>query len=120
MNRRIEDQVWYRRLQVRIRKSGWSLRVTNRGVWVLSHPAGGLIHRRQPQTSADCTKVAKEMRVQERAIRRNKKEGPWGGSAKKSKRQSQRGLTLIRQTEKAPYSRSTSCDGHVARSMATS
>jgi hypothetical protein len=120
VKRRIEDEVWYRALQVRIRKFGWKLRLTDRGVWVLSHPAGGLVMcRRPPRSKEACAKLAKEMRVQERAIRRNKKEGPWGGSAKKSKPRSQLGLTPIRLMGKAPYSRSTSCDGPAARSMAT-
>ena len=70
--KRVEEQVWYRRLLVLIRKSGWNLRVTPKGQWVLSRGGGGLIMQSPPQTRKGCYALAREMKAQER--RSNTKE----------------------------------------------
>jgi hypothetical protein len=71
--------VWYRRVRVRIRRYGWKLQVTPHGIWMLTHPGGGLVLVERPRTKRACARLARAMRAQERAIRarRGKKEDPW-------------------------------------------
>ena len=122
MKRRLEHEVWYRRLQVRIRKFGWKLRVTPEGVWILKHPEGGLIMRVRPPRSKDaCYALAKEMRAQEKAMRKHKKEGgPWGGSGKKSNGHSSGGFDAITLETRLKLSPPMPLGGSAARSMVTS
>jgi hypothetical protein len=120
MKRRLEQQVFYRRLLVRMRKFGWKLKVTPEGAWVLRHPKGGLIIRpHQPRSKNACYRLAKEMRTQEKAMRKNGGQ-PWDGSARKSNGHSRTGLEPITAETRLKLWPTPPFVGSAARSMVTS